>query len=143
MGWVKELNEIYSPISNAMSVYYAILICTTGFQIVIVSCEAMNIRPCIPIISGLIRPYQGLQQTSWEGIGFAINWLPVRSHQMSKIQKSCLFHKCSEQIMCFQHYCLLMGFVKINSSSPVCLSLRVLCCPILLATGFEKSVFLV
>jgi hypothetical protein len=61
MGWVKELNEIYSPISNAMSVYYAILICTTGFQIVIVSCEAMNIRPCIPIISGLIRPYQGLQ----------------------------------------------------------------------------------
>jgi hypothetical protein len=31
--------------------------------------------------------------------------------------------------------------VKINSSSPVCLSLRVLCCPILLATGFEKSVF--
>ncbi len=43
--------------------------------------------------------------------------------------------------MCFQGYCLLMGFVKINSSSPVCLSLRVLCCPILLATGFEKSVF--
>jgi hypothetical protein len=43
--------------------------------------------------------------------------------------------------MCFQHYCLMMGFVKINSSSPVCLSLRVLCCPILLATGFEKSVF--
>jgi hypothetical protein len=34
-----------------------------------------------------------------------------------------------------------MGFVKINSSSPVGLSLRVLCCPILLATGFVKSVF--
>jgi hypothetical protein len=34
-----------------------------------------------------------------------------------------------------------MGFVKINSSSPVCLSLRVLCCPILLANGFEKTVF--
>jgi hypothetical protein len=26
---------------------------------------------------------QGLQLISWEGIGFAINWLPVRSHQMS------------------------------------------------------------
>jgi hypothetical protein len=32
--------------------------------------------------------------------------------------------------------------ILINSSSPVCLSLRGKhCCPILLATGFEKSVF--
>jgi hypothetical protein len=43
-------------------------------------------------------------------------------------------------IICFSAL-LSMGFVKINSSSPVCLSLRVLCCPILLAIGFEKSVF--
>jgi hypothetical protein len=37
MKWVEELNSICYPISNAMSVYYAILICTTGFQIVVVS----------------------------------------------------------------------------------------------------------
>jgi hypothetical protein len=37
INWVEELNDICSPISNAMSVYYAILICTTGFQIVVVS----------------------------------------------------------------------------------------------------------
>jgi hypothetical protein len=36
-----------------------------------------------------------------------------------------------------------MGFVKINSSSPVglCIVSRVLYCPILLATGFERVVF--
>jgi hypothetical protein len=37
INWVEELNDICSPISNAMSVYYAIVICTTGFQIVVVS----------------------------------------------------------------------------------------------------------
>jgi hypothetical protein len=43
--------------------------------------------------------------------------------------------------MCFSALLSVDGLCKMNSSSPVSLSLRVLCCPILIATGFEKSVF--
>jgi hypothetical protein len=42
-AWVVEVNDIYLPITNAMSVYYALLICNTGFQIVVVSIHASYI----------------------------------------------------------------------------------------------------
>jgi hypothetical protein len=40
-AWVIEVNDIYLPITNAMSVYYALLICNTGFQIVVVSFQEL------------------------------------------------------------------------------------------------------
>jgi hypothetical protein len=35
-AWVIELNDIYLPITNAMSIYYALVICNTGFQVVVI-----------------------------------------------------------------------------------------------------------
>jgi hypothetical protein len=33
--WVVELDDIFAPITNAMSIYYAMLICNIGFQAVV------------------------------------------------------------------------------------------------------------
>jgi hypothetical protein len=47
--WVRELNDIYSPIINASFIYYSFFICNAGFQVIVVSDCLTQINERSPI----------------------------------------------------------------------------------------------